>query len=150
MWVLRAVLTASCETALIPAAQTGKGTSYDYQPCALLAAKASFKKISKIPFFTLKYVLKEDLYKEFRIELLQTAQIKSISQLGCRPTLQNLSLYSKALLLPIKEKRLRCPQAFAAWSVWLLTPLSTSCICLFFIILPDTGPTSSLYYKGGR
>lgn len=98
------MLTASCETALVPAVQTGKGTSHDYQLCALLAVKASLKKLVKYPFFTLKYVLKEDLYKEFRIELLQTAQIKSISQLGCRPTLRNLVFTQKLFSSQLKKK----------------------------------------------
>ena len=89
MLVIRAVLTTSCDTALIPAVQKGKEPADDYQLQVLLAVKASFKKLVKYPFY-LKIcvpVLKEDLYKEFRIEQLQTVQIKSISQLGYRPTL---------------------------------------------------------------
>jgi hypothetical protein len=86
--VIRAVLTTSCESALLPAEQLRK-KSDDHQLQLLLAVKGTFKKLVKYPFY-LKIcvpVLKEDLYKEFRIDLLQTVQIKGTSQLGCRPTL---------------------------------------------------------------
>lgn len=89
------------------------------------------------------------IYKEFRIKLLQTVQIKSISQLGYRPTLENLVFSQKLFFSQLKKKRLRCPQAFAACLVWLLTPHSTFWICLFFIPEPDRGTKSSLYLKLG-
>lgn len=48
--------------------------SDDYQLQLSLAVKGTFKKLVKYPFY-LKIcvsVLKEDLYKEFRIDLLQS------------------------------------------------------------------------------
>ena len=44
------MLTTSCETALVPAEQEGKGTGDDYQLHRLLAVKASLKKLVKYPF----------------------------------------------------------------------------------------------------